>query len=86
MLTQVELGCINKDSFIDIWQSSPELIELRMRHLIPLSNFKDCTCCDYLDYCTGNCPGSAYTLTGKVYHPSPDACLQKFLAEGGSIP
>ena len=39
-----------------------------------------------MPYCTGNCPALAYTLTGEVNHPSPDACLRRFLEEGGQIP
>jgi hypothetical protein len=39
-----------------------------------------------VNYCTGNCPGLSYTLVGEVNHPSPDACLRKFLAEGGRLP
>ncbi len=27
----------------------------------------------------------AYTLTGQVNHPSPDACLRRFLADGGRL-
>ena len=43
----------------------------------------------YLGSCRMNegnaLPGLAYTLTGKVDHPSPDACLRRFLDEGGSL-
>ncbi len=28
----------------------------------------------------------AYSITGQVDHPSPDACLRQFIAEGGVIP
>ena len=39
-----------------------------------------------MNYSTGNCPGLSYTLVGEVNHPSPDACLRKFLDEGGRLP
>jgi SynChlorMet cassette radical SAM/SPASM protein ScmE len=86
MLAHVELGRINHDSLAEIWQNSPALNQLRNRHTIPLTGFKFCAGCAYIPYCTGNCPGLAYTLTGKVDHPSPDACLRRFLEEGGAIP
>ncbi len=86
MLAHVELGRINHDSLAEIWQNSPALNQLRNRHTIPLSGFEFCAGCAYIPYCTGNCPGLAYTLTGKVDHPSPDACLRRFLKEGGTIP
>jgi len=86
MLAHVELGRINRDSLADVWQNSTVLNRLRSRHTIPLSGFEFCAGCPYIPYCTGNCPGLAYTLTGTVDHPSPDACLRSFLAGGGAIP
>jgi SynChlorMet cassette radical SAM/SPASM protein ScmE len=86
MLAHIELGRINQDSLRDVWQNSPALNQLRNRHTIPLTNFKFCAGCSYIPYCTGSCPGLAYTITGQVDHPSPDACLRRFLEEGGRIP
>jgi SynChlorMet cassette radical SAM/SPASM protein ScmE len=85
MLAHIELGHINHDSLSEIWQNSPALNQLRNRQTIPLAGFEFCAGCTYIPYCTGNCPGLAYTLTGIVDHPSPDACLRRFLEEGGTI-
>lgn len=85
MLAHVALGRINRDSLADLWQHSPALNQLRDRQAIPLAGFEFCARCAYLPYCTGNCPGLAYTLTGIIDHPSPDACLRRFLKEGGAI-
>ena len=86
MLSHIELGRINKDDLKDIWQSHPDMQAVRERRKIPLSDFEFCQGCEYIDYCTGNCPGLAYTITGKVNHPSPDACLRMFLENGGRLP
>ncbi|MGD0237496.1 MAG: SynChlorMet cassette radical SAM/SPASM protein ScmE [Syntrophorhabdales bacterium] len=86
MLAHIELGRINHDSLAEIWQHRPALNQLRNRHTIPLTGFEFCAGCSYIPYCTGNCPGLAYTITGQVDHPSPDACLRRFLEEGGTIP
>jgi Fe-coproporphyrin III synthase len=86
MLAHIELGHINHDSLAEVWQNSPGLNQLRNRHTIPLAGFEFCAGCPYIPYCTGNCPGLAYTLTGMVDYPSPDACLRRFLAEGGKVP
>ena len=59
---------------------------LRRRREIPLSSFSFCRDCAYAPYCTGNCPGLAYSLTGEIERPSPDACLKRFLAAGGALP
>jgi radical SAM protein with 4Fe4S-binding SPASM domain len=85
MLPHIVLGYINRDSLKDIWQTAPALADLRARRAIPLSDFEFCAGCEYQPYCTGNCPGLAYTLTGQVNHPSPDACLRRFLADGGNL-
>ena len=86
MLSHMELGRINEDSFQEVWQKSRALQKLRARHKISLASFEECTGCEYTPYCTGNCPGLAFTLTGNVNQPSPDACLDRFLAQGGKIP
>lgn len=85
MLAHLVLGYINKDSLGEVWQNSPILNDMRGRNQIPLSSFETCRDCAYQPYCTGNCPGLAYTLTGQINYPSPDACLRQFLADGGSL-
>ncbi|MCJ7611851.1 MAG: SynChlorMet cassette radical SAM/SPASM protein ScmE [Candidatus Aminicenantes bacterium] len=85
MLSHIELGRINRDSLADIWQNHEAIWKIRERRAIPLSRFDFCRGCDYIHYCTGNCPALAYSLLGEVDHPSPDACLRKYLAEGGKL-
>lgn len=86
MLPHMELGRMNQDSLTEIWQRHPDLNRLRQRYTIPLTGFEFCTGCPYIPYCTGNCPGLAYTMLGQVDHPSPDACLRRFLEDGGKLP
>lgn len=86
LLSQIELGRINQDSLFDIWLGHPVLQAMRIRHTIPLAGFAYCEGCPYVRYCTGNCPALSYTVFGCVDHPSPDGCLRRFLAEGGSLP
>ena len=86
MLSHIELGRINRDDLTEIWQNHPGIQKIRKRQNIPLSDFEFCAGCKYINYCTGNCPGLAYTITGKVNHPSPDACLRRFLEDGGRLP
>jgi Fe-coproporphyrin III synthase len=86
MLSTLELGRINEDPLVEIWRHSPALRRLRLRHGVALAAFEECRACDYRPYCTGNCPGLAFSLTGEVDRPSPDACLKRFLSEGGSLP
>ncbi len=85
-LNHIELGRINEDDLIEVWQNHPQLKRLRERRTIPLSDFEFCKECDYIPYCTGNCPALTYTILGKENHPGPDACLKRFLEEGGRLP
>jgi SynChlorMet cassette radical SAM/SPASM protein ScmE len=86
MLAHMELGWINRDSLAEVWQKSSVLNDLRRRSRLLLKDFEFCSGCPYIDYCTGNCPALAYALVGQVDHPSPDACLRRFLGDGGTIP
>ena len=86
-ISHIELGRINKDGLIEVWQNKhPELKKLRARRNISLREFEFCKGCEYIDYCTGNCPAIAYAILGDMYHPSPDACLKRFLDDGGQLP
>jgi SynChlorMet cassette radical SAM/SPASM protein ScmE len=85
-MSHIELGRINRDDLTRVWQDHAELERLRKRKNIPLSDFEFCQGCDYINYCTGSCPALAYTNFGEENHPSPDACLRRFLQEGGRLP
>jgi SynChlorMet cassette radical SAM/SPASM protein ScmE len=85
MLAHLVLGRINRDRLQEVWLNSPALMDLRGRNAISLGAFEFCAGCGYQPYCTGNCPGLAYALTGEINHPSPDACLRRFLAGGGKL-
>jgi SynChlorMet cassette radical SAM/SPASM protein ScmE len=85
-LGHMALGHIRQDDLVDIWQNHPDLRTLRERSQISLHQFSFCRDCAYMPYCTGNCPATAYTITGEVNHPSPDACLRLFIERGGRLP
>lgn len=85
-MSHIELGRINKDDLKGVWQNHTKLKRLRERSSIVLSEFEFCEGCEYINYCTGNCPALAYTIVGEENHPSPDACLRRFLEEGGKLP
>ncbi len=85
-MSHIELGRINRDSLLEVWRGHPQLLRLRERSETPLGDFTFCKGCDYIPHCTGNCPALAYTLLGEENHPSPDACLKRFLEAGGRLP
>ena len=81
LLPGVELGRINSGPLDALWRDAPALARLRERRQIPLASFEFCDGCGYVPYCTGNCPGLASSLTGEIDHPSPDACLRRYLGD-----
>jgi SynChlorMet cassette radical SAM/SPASM protein ScmE len=85
-MPDMELGLINRDDLKMIWHEHPDLNRLRNRVHIPLSDFEFCRGCEYMDYCTGNCPAVASTMIHDAWRPSPDACYRKFLESGGNLP
>jgi SynChlorMet cassette radical SAM/SPASM protein ScmE len=85
-LGNIELGRINGNDLLKVWQMHPELVKFRNRSQESLAGFPFCRDCPYIDYCTGNCPAIAYTLTGNAHHPAPDACLRLYLEQGGRLP
>jgi SynChlorMet cassette radical SAM/SPASM protein ScmE len=86
LLPEIVLGKINRDRLIDIWNYAPDLLKLRARKTVSLDTFEFCRSCRFIPYCTGNCPALAFSLLGKTEHPSPDACLSRYLSEGGQVP
>lgn len=86
MLAGISLGRINTDALLDVWQNNPILSKFRNRHTTDLSTFEYCRDCEYVDYCTGNCPATTYSLTGQVHQPAPDSCYKLFLQQDGYLP
>ncbi|MDT8440771.1 MAG: SynChlorMet cassette radical SAM/SPASM protein ScmE [Desulfuromonadales bacterium] len=84
MLPQCVLGQAGQESLVDVWQNADLLQRMRQRVDIPLSRFAECHGCPWLESCTGNCPGIAYSLLGEIDRPSPSACLQRFVRESAA--
>lgn len=84
-LSHMQLGRMQTIPLEAVWREHQLLEELRRRSETPLSSFSYCRNCEYIPYCTGNCPGISYGLTGNTNHPSPDGCLRRYLESGGSL-
>jgi len=85
-LPHMDLGRISTDDLLHVWRTNPELDRLRRRVEIPLRSFAFCRSCEYVDYCTGNCPAAAHTIEHDAWRPSPDACYRHFKESGGQLP
>ena len=86
LLPHLVLGRINVDDLREVWLHHPILQAHRRRESIALETFEQCAGCDFVSYCTGNCPAVGYAMTGLVDHPNPDSCLRLYRARGGRLP
>lgn len=86
LLSHIELGRINKNSFRKIWQAHPELQRLRNMRKLSLEQFEFCKGCEYILYCSGSCPAISYNEIGKEVYPSLETCLRYYLENGGQLP
>lgn len=78
MLPQMVLGYVGSDALPDVWRNAQAMRAMRERRKIPLDSFEECQGCEYVPYCTGNCPGTASSLTGDPNRPSPEGCLRRW--------
>ena len=78
MLPQMVLGQMGQDALADVWVNAAELNKMRERVSVPLTSFDECRDCHWLESCTGNCPGTAFALTGEINRPCPENCLRRF--------
>jgi SynChlorMet cassette radical SAM/SPASM protein ScmF len=76
-MSHIELGRINMDDLEEVWQEHAELGRLRERHKIPLKDFEFCQGCEYISYCTGNCPALAYTTDCLTAESAENAEMSK---------
>lgn len=80
-LPHMNLGKVGVDSLLEVWQHSPKLQKFRERAEIPLESISHCQGCDYQQFCTGGCPGLAYSLTGDVDTINPRDCYRAYVGE-----
>jgi len=81
IISDLHLGIILKDDFIEVWQSHPLMKALRERRGISLDTIEPCKDCDYKGYCTGGCPGGALFLNGDFNTRNPMDCYRILIGE-----
>lgn len=80
-LPQMVIGQMGQDPLHEVWVNAVELNRMRERVEVPLTSFDECLDCDWRESCTGNCPGTAFTMTGEINRPCPNNCLKRFVEE-----
>jgi len=70
-------GSVRRERFLDLWQNSPQLAEVRS---IRGKDLTTCSSCSHLGTCT-RCPGLAY-MEGDMRGPSSADCEKSFVRTG----
>jgi len=73
----ISCGNVREQEFLDIWQNSPQLLEVRS---IRGKDLTTCSSCNHLGTCT-RCPGLAY-MEGNMRGPSTADCEKSFVRTG----
>jgi SynChlorMet cassette radical SAM/SPASM protein ScmE len=81
VISDLHLGNILEDDFIDVWKNHLILEELRDRQKISLNTLEPCKTCNYSGYCTGGCPGGALFLNGDFNTRNPMDCYRILIGE-----
>jgi len=81
MLSTLSIGNIQQIGLDQAWQSGAWIQAARQRYTIPLSSLESCRDCEYLDFCTGGCPGGAVYLYNDLNARNPLDCYRLRQAE-----
>ena len=73
----ITCGNVREQKFLDIWQNSPQLLEVRA---IRGKDLTTCSSCNHLGTCT-RCPGLAY-MEGNMRGPSTADCEKSYVRTG----
>ncbi|MGZ4848508.1 MAG: radical SAM protein [Halobacteriota archaeon] len=83
MIPTLTMGVIGTRSLQDAWLTSPEINALRHRREIPLSTLPECSGCRCVGFCTGGCPASVMTTSGRLIGIDPLMCYRSYIERGG---
>ncbi len=81
MLPDLVMGKIGEITLEEAWQTHPNINAVRERRKIPLSELEECRDCEYSGFCTGGCPGTVMSKTGKLNSIDPLTCYREYLKE-----
>jgi SynChlorMet cassette radical SAM/SPASM protein ScmE len=81
MVPTLTMGVITMQPLQDAWLTSPAINFLRHRRAIPLSTLPECSGCRYVGFCTGGCPASVMTISGRLIGIDPLTCYRIYAGE-----
>jgi radical SAM protein with 4Fe4S-binding SPASM domain len=81
MLPTLVMGRIGETSLKEAWQTHPNINIVRERRKIPITEIEECAGCEFAGFCTGGCPGTVMSKTGKLDAIDPLVCYKRYLEE-----
>ncbi|HWQ66110.1 MAG TPA: radical SAM protein [Methanospirillum sp.] len=82
MLPTLVMGVAGMHPIQEAWRSSPAINAIRYRRFVPLNTLSDCSGCKYIGFCSGGCPASVISKTGRLIGTDPTGCYRSFYQEG----
>lgn len=82
MLPTLVMGVAGMHPIKEAWRSSPAINAVRYRRNVPLSAIPECNDCNYTGFCSGGCPASVMSKTGKMIGIDPTSCFKIIHEEG----
>lgn len=82
-LPEFTAGHILRTPLDRIWRDAVKFQEFRKRFATHLSDLDTCGSCEYIPYCTGGCPASAWPVYGSLLAADPTCCYRNFQKEYG---
>jgi SynChlorMet cassette radical SAM/SPASM protein ScmE len=85
MLPKLVMGVYGHQSLVEVWRTSPAINVVRYRRQIPMQSLSSCRDCSYAGFCTGGCPASAMSMSGRLNARDPLVCYRIFKGEEDSV-
>jgi SynChlorMet cassette radical SAM/SPASM protein ScmE len=79
MLPSLTMGVVGVNSIQEAWLHHPSINVVRQRRQIPLSDLDSCRDCRFAGFCTGGCPASVMSTTGRLNAIDPVMCYREYL-------
>lgn len=77
-LSHMIVGVIGIHRLKDIWENSPSLNVARALYHFPLSSIPECNDCQFLEYCSGGCPGVVFENQNHLIGIDFKGCYKEF--------
>ena len=83
LLPTLTMGVVGANPIGEAWRNHPSINAVRYRRRIPLRALESCRGCPYTGFCTGGCPATVLSETGRLNAIDPLVCYRSYRQEQG---